>query len=400
MDTTAAATRSSSDPNAKVTSVLPGGAAGRPPLPEANHSRLPKSVLDARRPAVPQPVARIRRLWALSGATAALAILALGAIVWMRLTTPGGEAAPAAKGSPTLSAKSREPGRNLPPPPPIPARAPERGAPPSRTADGSAGSASKVTDPSGSATERPGLTDTGSPARGVRRLRLLVPAYIYPGGQGRSEWRRLIEAASKVDVVAIVNPDSGPGFDRNSDHASVYVEAKAQGIKLIGYISTQYAKRSRAEVKNDIDAWVRCYPEISGFFFDQQPRESGHVDYYAEIRDYAKAKLRDPLVVTNPGILCDDAYLQQAVSGVTCVFAYYEGFPFFELPATLKVYDSSRFAALLYQIPDVESMRSLVKDAILKKIGYFYVTDGKPPNQWGRLPTYWEDEVDAVTHVH
>ena len=41
--------------------------------------------------------------------------------------------------------------------------------------------------------------------------RLLVPAYIYPANDGRKDWQRLIAAASKVDVVAIVNPDSGPG---------------------------------------------------------------------------------------------------------------------------------------------------------------------------------------------
>jgi hypothetical protein len=124
------------------------------------------------------------------------------------------------------------------------------------------------------------------------------------------------------------------------------------------------------------------------------------VDYYAEIRDYAEEKIRDALVVSNPGIPCDDAFLKQAISDVTCVFANFEGFGAFELPAALRLYDPLRFAALSYNVNDVEVMRAVVKDAILKKIGYLYVTDGKGPNPWDRLPTYWEAEVDAVSLVH
>ncbi len=41
----------------------------------------------------------------------------------------------------------------------------------------------------------------------------------------------------------------------------------------------------------------------------------------------------------------------------------------------------------------------MVKDAILKRIGYIYITDGGPLNQWNKLPGYWEAEVDAVARV-
>ena len=39
----------------------------------------------------------------------------------------------------------------------------------------------------------------------------------------------------------------------------------------------------------------------------------------------------------------------------------------------------------------------MLKEAIIKRIGYIYVTDGKLPKPWGRLPAYWEAEVDAVS---
>jgi len=228
---------------------------------------------------------------------------------------------------------------------------------------------------------------------------MLVPAYIYPGGDGRKEWQRLIDAASKVGIVAIANPQSGPGLERNLEYAAIFTEASDHGITLVGYVSTEYAKRRTAEVKHDIDAWVRLYPQIRGFFFDQQSRDGQDAANYAELRTYAEEKLHDPLVITNPGIACDDAYLAQAIADVTCVFVNYQGFDQFELPAPLKAFEASRFAAFPYNIPDVETMRALVKDAIIKRIGYLYISDAKPPNQWGKLPSYWEAEIEAVARV-
>jgi hypothetical protein len=54
---------------------------------------------------------------------------------------------------------------------------------------------------------------------------------------------------------------------------------------------------------------------------------------------------------------------------------------------------------MAYNISDVEAMRTAVKDAIIKRIGYIYISDVKPPNPWGKLPVYWEAEVDVVSRL-
>ncbi len=144
-----------------------------------------------------------------------------------------------------------------------------------------------------------------------------MPAYIYPVGDGRKEWQRLIDAAAKVKIVAIANPSSGPGEEPNFDYSAVFTEASDRGVTLVGYVSTDYAKRPQADIKKDIDAWIQFYPQIRGFFFDQQPRESRHATFFLELRDYVKRKRPDPLVITNPGVPCDEAYFAQAVSNVT-----------------------------------------------------------------------------------
>jgi hypothetical protein len=357
----------------------------------ANPSRLPVQATGARVQASAQSFSRVRRLWALSAGTATLAVLALGAIVWMRSANPHGGRATKGVGLPSV--KSRDTAPSLP-------RSASPRAIPSRTAaagtGGSSVTAGDAPSPGRSAEENIG---GGLPTHRARRLRLLVPAYIYPGGDGRREWRRLIAVASKVDVVAIANPDSGPGSASNPDYAAVIAEASSHGVKLVGYVNTRYAARTLAEVKKDIDAWVEFYPQIAGFFLDQQSRDAQHAGYYAELRAYARGKLHDSLVIANPGTPCDKMYLERRASDVTCVFAYYEGFGAFELPADLAAYEPSRFAALAYKVADVETMRAMVKDAILKRIGYIYITDGAPLNQWNKLPGYWEAEVDAVSRV-
>jgi hypothetical protein len=353
----------------------PPGAEGPPPAGIGN----PEGVRTAILPAVPEPgsaarwkdpaeptisgdgprptagsVVAGRWLWAVTGA-AVVVLLGLWVLCCMWATAPGRNEGRAARGP----AHSREA---------------DRGVAPAVVED--------------------------RPARAARRLRLLVPAYIYPAGKGREPWRRLIDAAAKVDLVAIVNPDSGPGVERNPVYASAIAEAADSGVKLVGYVHTQYGERPAAEVKGDIDAWVRFYPRIVGFFLDQQPQDPRHAADFADIAAHARGKLRDAIVITNPGVPCDEEYLARRASDVVCVFANYEGFASFELPAPLKDYDPSHFAALAYQVTDAEAMRFVLKEAIIKQIGYIYVTDGKLPNPWGQLPAYWDAEVDALTHLH
>jgi hypothetical protein len=313
------------------------------------------------------PVGAGRHLWPMAGGVAALALLVLGVLAWMRGPEPGRGDAMAGK------ALRAEPGqRDLGRGP-----GPNEGPPPAAT---------------------PGVVDRRAPGS-PRRLSLLVPAYIFPTGAGRRQWRQLIEAAAKVDLVVIVNPASGPGAERNMDYASAIVEATERGVKLVGYVSTRYAERPEAEVKQDIDNWVRFYPQIAGFFLDQQPSGDRSQAYYAEVADYARKKLRGARVITNPGVPCDEIFLARRISDQVCVFANLEGFNAFELPAALKSYPSSRYAALVYQVADAQAMRSMVKEAIIKGIGYLYITDGKLPNPWAQLPAYWDAEVEAVMQL-
>src|SRR5947209_1201331 len=107
------------------------------------------------------------------------------------------------------------------------------------------------------------------PARAVA-LRLLVPAYFYPAGNGAENWARLIASGRKASILAIANPASGPGERVDHLYTGVLTRAAREGITLLGYISTNYAKRNAAEVEADLRRWKAFYPRVRGVFFDEQ----------------------------------------------------------------------------------------------------------------------------------
>jgi hypothetical protein len=326
----------------------------------------------------------------LVGGALVIVALGLGAIIRLQTAGNGGGAAPPQPGAAALQANQEEPGRE----PKLPEASTESRRP--------------VREPANvpSTNEKPPasnhIADSSKPITTALtpKLQLLVPAYFYPGGPGMRSWQRMMAAASKVQIVAVANPGSGPGEQPDKEYLQIIEVANDKGVKVIGYVSTLYSKRSSGDVKNEIDRWVHFYPAIRGFFFDQQSPDPVDVSYYLELRDYARNKFRgkDSLVVTNPGTICDEEYFVKAVSDVTCVFAGPKGFEEFNPPILLKRgYSPARFAAMPYHVPDAKMMRQVIKDAILKRIGYVYISDATNGNNpWEQLPNYWDDEVDAV----
>jgi hypothetical protein len=63
-------------------------------------------------------------------------------------------------------------------------------------------------------------------------------------------------------------------------------------------------------------------------------------------------------------------------------------------------YRAARFAGSIFKNDDPVRMKHYVLEMVAKRVGYCYITDGKEPNPWNRLPRYWEEEVEAVQQVN
>jgi hypothetical protein len=252
--------------------------------------------------------------------------------------------------------------------------------------------------------ERPPLDPHPGPPVGEARkpqpLELLVPAYFYPGGESQKDWDRLIKAAGAVPLVAVVNLDSGPGKEVDPNYAKIIDRAQAAGLTVIGYVSTLHGKRPLEEVRADVERWVHFYPAIQGIFFDAQASGAEHVGYYTALYDAVRKKKGLPLVVTNPGTTCAEDFLARPASDVACLAEGNKGLSAYAPPAWTERYAPERFAALLYQIDTPAQMKRAVLGMRDKRIGYCFVTDAMQPNPWGRLPGYWEEEVEAVRQIN
>jgi hypothetical protein len=227
------------------------------------------------------------------------------------------------------------------------------------------------------------------------RLRLLIPAYFYPSGDGLKDWDRLLDSPVHADLVAIVNPADGPGDKADPNYVKIMERAAKADLTLIGYVATHYGKRPLDEVKADVDRWLRLYPGVEGIFFDEQNSGADFVDYQAALYDYVRTEKKLKLVVTNPGTTCASAYLTRPAADVCCIHENAKGFDGLRLPDGADKLPASRFAALAYQVGTAEAMRAGVADAA-KKAGYVYLTDAEGDNPWDRLPRYWDEEVGVV----
>jgi hypothetical protein len=230
-------------------------------------------------------------------------------------------------------------------------------------------------------------------------LRLLIPTYIYPKDDGLAQWERIFNSPMAGFTVVIVNTSSGPGTQVDSNYTKVIDRARRTGVTAIGYVSTSYGKRLLKDVKGDVDRWILLYPNIQGIFFDEQSSKADDIPYYATLYDYVKKHHGLSLVFTNPGTTCDEDYVARPAADVVCLFEVTKDFSTYQTPKWTERYPPERFAALLIKIPNAEEMKQKIRAVRDKRFGFCYVTDGDEPNPWGKLPRYWDEEVEAIRAV-
>lgn len=249
-----------------------------------------------------------------------------------------------------------------------------------------------------------------SPQIVADETKLLVPAYFYPAGKAVAEWERLFAASQHVPLVVIVNPASGPGKQVDPNYTRILKKAqpflKNGRLQLLGYVTTSYAKRDLKDILLEVDRWQKLYPGLHGYFLDEQASDPEHVSYYVELFASIAHRPGMPLVISNPGVLCHPDYFEKRCFDAACIYEGADRFDRTRLndwPAARL----SRSALLFYGVSNqqtlAERLRQALPPAIEGKgpapVGYVFVTDGKLPNPWDRLPNYW-DALVATLRKH
>jgi Spherulation-specific family 4 len=229
-------------------------------------------------------------------------------------------------------------------------------------------------------------------------LQVLIPLYLYPSVvNGQSNWQPLADAAAKVPIVAIINPHNGPGGRPNSDYLAAMKLLQNAGVKMIGYVATNYGKRSWDQVKTDIDLYEK-YFNVQGIFLDEAASEAKHLPHYGQIYNYIKSKAKLRQVVANPGTHIDEKYFSQPAADRAVIFENAgQEWPKYKPSSYLSKYSRQHFALMLHGVPDRQTMQQHLDLAVQRNIGYIYITnDLANSNPWDSFPSYWQAEVESI----
>ena len=217
-------------------------------------------------------------------------------------------------------------------------------------------------------------------------------------GKQLKDWERLIAAADRVPIIAIINKDSGPGKQVDRNLLAVLERARQSTLTMIGYVPIKYAKRPIAEVKADVDGWLSLYPGVlSGIMFDEQPSGPEGVSYVAECTAYVRSRIKNAKIVSNPGTMCAPEYLAITGAPTICLFENKTGIDAYRPPSWRTKFRPAQMAVVLYDVPTAAAMKRSLREMLRKRAGYVYVTDDSGANPWDRLPSYWDEEVAAIS---
>ena len=224
-------------------------------------------------------------------------------------------------------------------------------------------------------------------------LGILVPAYFAPGPL----WKGLDFAASRVPLVAIMNPNSGPGTMQDPDYVAAVANLHAAGGRVIGYVFTSYGTRNTRTVEWEINRYFSFY-SVDGIFLDEMTSDTNtnNLNYYSALYQYIQTKGTNLLVAGNPGINTQEAYLTRSTADVVVTFEGKMGYAAYVADDWVTNHLARRFCHLPYNVQDAAAMTNSINRAAALNVGWIYVTDDNGANPWDTLPVYWTNEVNYV----
>jgi len=229
----------------------------------------------------------------------------------------------------------------------------------------------------------------------------MVPLYVYPG----AAWDQLVAAAATgVQIIAIINPNSGPSATGPDASYTTYMQKlKNAGVQMVGYVHTLWGARDINTVKSEIDIWATKYVGVTGIFFDEAATGTAEIPYYATTYNYVMSKSGNQHVILNPGLEPDAGYL--AVSTNIVIFENYAStlastnfgsWTNCAPNAASKANYKYRFTGIAHTAAQA-SMSTYISGVHNKGMGYIYITDGAGGCcTYNTLVTYFAAEAAAV----
>jgi hypothetical protein len=215
-----------------------------------------------------------------------------------------------------------------------------------------------------------------------------VPAYFYPTSGGL--WSTADANTPGVGIM-VANVNNGPGTSVNSDYATAIAQAKAAGIKVFGYVYTNYGGQSVSTVESNIAAWNSLYG-VTNIFLDEASTSRSELSYYQTLSAYVHAEASGAQTIINFGTIPSQS--EMTAGDIIITFeGDYSTYGSTQFPSWTSGYAPSRFYNIVYNVPDQMSMLSVLQQAASDGVGQIYATNDVLPNPYDTLPPYLTAEA-------
>ncbi|HEY1640851.1 MAG TPA: spherulation-specific family 4 protein [Streptosporangiaceae bacterium] len=220
-----------------------------------------------------------------------------------------------------------------------------------------------------------------------------VPAYFWSG----KIWRQAIASKPAPRDIILDVTGTGAGNSPEPHFQALVRRARARGIAVLGYSSTEYGRRPAAAVRADVRHY-RSWYHVDGMFLDLVAGTARRLPYYRRLARYIRQDTTGSVIWLNPGVFPGRGYM--SAGDVVMVFeGSYASYRHFRVPGWSRHYRAARFAHVIYA-----ASRAQLSQAISltrsKRAGQVFITgrSGAPgTNPYGGLPWYWAQEDTALT---
>ena len=128
---------------------------------------------------------------------------------------------------------------------------------------------------------------------------VIIPLYTYPTDGSFDAVINAKNAHPSVPIIAVINPNDGPGSSSDSNFVTGIQHLQSAGITVLGYAATGYGSKSTSNIESQINSYKNWY-HVNGILFDEMANTAGFETYYSNLSAYAKS-LGMTITAGNPG---------------------------------------------------------------------------------------------------
>jgi hypothetical protein len=223
-------------------------------------------------------------------------------------------------------------------------------------------------------------------------LYLEILAVLY---QPNADWDRIVEAASRVPITVIIDPNDGPIDDPSAEYLAGIQKLRHANVTVLGYVYTDYGARNPNDAKADIEKYKQF--DIDGIYLDEVPIVPNDLEYYKLLSNYVRSSYKTGIVFLNPGWIPDERYIRDSVGDKIQIFeGPWSNWLIYQPDNYINKYGGDRFCAVIYATPSASSMKSSIDLAFNRGINCILITDRKSPYPYVGLPSFWDALIDYV----